>query len=68
VTLHGVGVALGLAVLAPGEGRLRHERPEARVVGLVGEVVELLVGDAELLAQLALALGVVGESALEAGP
>jgi hypothetical protein len=68
VALHGVGVALGLAVLAAGDGRLGHQRPQAGVVGFAGEVLELFVGDAQLLAQRSLAVGVVGESALEAGP
>ena len=53
VAAHGVGVLLGLAVLLLGERRLGDEGPEPGVVGLVGEVRELLVGHPQLLAELA---------------
>ena len=54
---HGVGVALGLAVLVLGQRRLGHQGPQAGVVGLLGEVAQLLVGDGQLLAELAEPVG-----------
>ena len=50
---HGVGVTSRLAVLALGEGGLRHERTDAGVVGLTGELCELLVDDRQFGAQVA---------------
>ena len=44
VPAHRLGVPGGLAVLPLGERRLRDEGPQAGVVGLVGEVGQLLVG------------------------
>src|SRR4051794_27122875 len=49
VALHRLSMALRVLVLPVGQGRLRHERPQAGVVGGLGEVAELLVGDGELL-------------------
>ena len=63
---HRVGVPLGLAVLLLGQRRLRHERPQAGLVGLLGELRELLVGDPQLLTELAQARGEVLEAALHA--
>ena len=68
VAAHGVGVLLGLAVLLLGQWRLGHQRPDAGVVGLVGEVRELLVGHPQLLAELPQAVGHLGEATLEQGP
>lgn len=51
MTGHGRGGPLGLTVLVIGERGLRHEGTDARVVGDVGEVGELLVRDRELLSQ-----------------
>ena len=48
---HRVGVPLGVTGLDAGVRRLGHQRPDAHVVGLVAQVGELLVGDAQLLAQ-----------------
>ena len=42
VTIHGVGVALRLAVVVLGQRGLRHESPQPGVVSLVGEMGELL--------------------------
>ncbi len=47
----GVGVALGVEVLAAGERAVGDDRPEPGVVGLVGEVGLLLVVNPQLLAQ-----------------
>ena len=49
-------------------GRLRHQRPDAGVVGLVTEVLELLVDDPQLLAQGAQAVADLGEAAFDEGP
>ena len=48
---HRIGVALRLVELDLGHRRLGDQRPDAVVVGLVGELGELLVDDAQLLAQ-----------------
>ena len=58
-------MALRLAVLVVGEGRLRDERPQLRVVCLAGEVSELLVDDRELLPELLEATAQLGEAALD---
>jgi 4-alpha-glucanotransferase len=52
VARHGVGVQLRLAMLDPRSGSLCHECPQAEVVGLVGEVRQLLVDDAQFFTQL----------------
>ena len=54
---HGVGVALGLAVVVVGERGLGHEGAQARVVGGIGEVGELLGTDRQLAPQLPQPLG-----------
>lgn len=48
VAAHGLGVALGLAMGLLGSGSFRDQRPEAGLVGLVGEVGELLLGNGEI--------------------
>ena len=48
---HGVGMTRSAAVLAIGERCLRDEGTQACVVGLVGEVRELFVGDGQIVAQ-----------------
>ena len=45
---HRIGVLLGLVVLAVGERGLRHQGPQARLVGGLGEEGQLLVDDREL--------------------
>ena len=65
VPVHRVGVALGLAVLPLGERRLRHQRAQPGVVGLVGEVRELLVGDRELATELHEPFGHIGQPLFE---
>ena len=52
VPAHRLGVAFRLAVVAVGDGRLGHEGTQARVVGLIGEVRELLGADVEFATQL----------------
>src|SRR4051794_29911062 len=53
---HGVGVAAGVAVLPVGEGCLGHQRPQVGVFGVVTQMAELLVDDAQLLTQGAQAI------------
>lgn len=48
---HRVGVLLGLAEFVGSAGRLRNERPNSHVAGLVGEVGKLLIDDAKFVAQ-----------------
>src|SRR5437899_669740 len=48
VSRHCIGVLLGLVVLAVGERRLRHESPQARLVGLPSQERELLLDDREV--------------------
>ena len=62
-----VGVAPHLAGLGVGERRLRDERPQPGVLGLVLEERALLVGDRELRAQPLEAVAHVDEAALRAG-
>lgn len=62
---HRVGVALRVAELAIGHRRLGDEGAQPRVVGLVGEVSELLVGDGELFSQLLEPPAHFGEAALD---
>lgn len=57
VAQHGIRVALGLPVLALGQWGLGHEGPQTGVVGLFGELPKLLVGDDQLLAELAQPVG-----------
>jgi hypothetical protein len=53
VAAHGISVSLGLALVLTGEGRLRHQRAQPGVVGDVVEDRQLLVGDRQIVAQLA---------------
>ncbi|MFM2072720.1 MAG: hypothetical protein RLZZ623_2984 [Actinomycetota bacterium] len=48
---HRIGMFLRLSVLGPSAGTFGDERSDAQVVGLVGEVGELLVDHCELLTQ-----------------
>ena len=48
---HRVGMCLRVVVLVGGARRLGDERPQAHVVGFVGELRELFVDDAQLFAQ-----------------
>lgn len=68
VPLHGVGVALGVLVLALCERRLGHKGPQPGVVGRLGEVRKLLLGDGQLLAELLEARADLGQAALDEGP
>ena len=51
VALHGVGMALGIAMLPLGQRRLRHQCPETCFFGFLGQVGELFVGDSEIARQ-----------------
>ena len=62
---HGVGVAAGVVVLAVGQRRLRDEGADAGVVGLVGQLLELLLDDGQLLAEAAQALTDARQAALD---
>lgn len=51
MTGHGARGPFGVAMLLVGERRLGDHRPDPRIIGDVGQMTELLVGDGELLAQ-----------------
>lgn len=53
VTFHGLGVTSSGAMLPFGEWSLGNERPEASIVGLVGEMGQLLVGNRQFMTQVA---------------
>jgi hypothetical protein len=65
VPRHRVGVPLRVLVIALRQRRLGDRRPQARVIGLVDEVAELLVRDAQVLPKLLEAVRDVGQAALE---
>jgi hypothetical protein len=65
---HGLGVALGVVVLPVGERGLRHERAEPGVVGRIGEVAQLLLGDGQLLTEVAEPSTHLRQAALHEGP
>lgn len=65
VTHHCIRVPLGLTVVALREGRLGHQRPQACVVGLLGQLGVLLVCDPQLGPQLAQARGDVVEATFQ---
>ena len=50
---HRIGVPPRLSVLDVGSRGLRHQGPETLVIGLVGQVAQLLVDDLELFAKTA---------------
>ncbi len=66
--LHGLGVPRGLPMIALGDGRLRDQGAETRLVGLFGEVEELLVGDVQFPPQLAEPGRHLGEAPLDERP
>ena len=68
VPLHGIGVALGIVVLAVGQGGLRDQRAQPGVVGRLGEVGQLLIGHGEVVPQLAEPAGDLCEAAFDEGP
>lgn len=68
MALHGLGVPLGVVVLAVREWCLRQERAQPGVVRGVGEVGQLLVGDPQVVAELPQARGDLREAALDEGP
>jgi len=68
MSLHGIGVALGVLVLAVRQRGLGHQRAEPGVVRGLGERRELLVGYRQLFAELTEARTDVGEAALDEGP
>lgn len=64
---HDLGVTLGVLMVTIGEGGLRDQGPEPGVVGLGGQLQQLLVGDGQLLTELPEAHGHLGQSALDEG-
>lgn len=48
---HGLSVAPGVAVLAVGHRRFGHQRTKPGLVGIVGEVQELLLGHCQIMAE-----------------
>jgi hypothetical protein len=65
VAPHRFDVLAGLAQLPLGDRGLGNESPDARVVGLVGEVRELLVDDAELFVEVFEAAAHLDEAPLD---
>ena len=63
--VHGVGVTLRFAALALRKRGLRDEGPKSGVVGFRCELPQLLIDDAELLAERPQAVAHVGEAALD---
>lgn len=63
-----VGVTLCVLVLATRQWRFRHKRPQARVIGDIGKVGKLFLGDSKLFPQPHETLGHLAEAALEPGP
>lgn len=53
MALHRIRMALGFLVLSVCDRGLGHKRPQACVVRRLGKVAKLLVGNGELLAELA---------------
>ena len=68
VPVHGIGMALGVLVLAVGQWGLGHQRAQAGIVGGLGQMTELLVGHGQLLAKLLEARADLGEASLDEGP
>lgn len=68
MTAETVGVPAGLAMLLLGERCLGHEGTETGVVGFVGELVELLLGDAEVVTRRLELFADGAESTLDLGP
>ena len=52
MTRHGVCVLAGLAILELGRGSLRHHGTQGLLVGIAGEMAELVVNDAQFLVEL----------------
>ncbi len=67
MTPHRVGVASGAAVFAVGERRLRHQRPQTRILGLIGEVGQLFVCDGEIAAQALQPIADLDQAAFDGG-
>ena len=60
-------MAAGLAVLSLGKRGLRHECTQTRVIGFVGELDQLLLGDGEVVARGSKLLADGAEAALDLG-
>ena len=58
-------MTLRVAELAVGQGRLRHQRSQAGVVGLIGELDELLADDTQFLPERAQAPGNIAETSFD---
>ena len=52
-----IGVAAGLAVLPLGKWGLRHECTQTRVIGFVGQLDQLFLGDGKVVAKRAIEMG-----------
>ena len=68
VTSHGVGVALGLTLVLPGERGLRHQRTQPGIVGDVVEHRQLLIGHGEILPKLGETGGDLAQPTFEERP
>ncbi len=64
---HGIGVAPGVRVLALREGRLRDQRPDAGLVGRLGERGQLVIDHGQLLTSALEPLGNIHQPALDQG-
>jgi hypothetical protein len=48
---HGIGVCLRLSIVVTGARSFGHQRSNAQIVGIVGQVSELIVDDDQFVAQ-----------------
>lgn len=67
VAHHRIGVPLRLLVLLRRQRGLRHEGPQAGLVGRLSQLGQLVVGDGELVTQLTEACGHLREAAFDEG-
>jgi drug/metabolite transporter (DMT)-like permease len=68
VALHRIGMALSVVVLPVRHRGLGHERSQAGLVGELGQVRELLIGDVQLLAEPPQPIGHLTEASLDLRP
>ena len=68
MALQALGVAARLAVLALGQRGLRHQGPDAGVLGLAGQRGELLLGDPQVLPEPAQPTAHVAQTVLDPVP
>jgi len=62
---HGVGMALGIAVVEAGPWGLGHESAPLQIIGLVGQVGVLLVDDSQFIAQRSQSLAHLPQSTFD---